>query len=1160
MGFGTDFTEAEQAQLAEIEDVFDRLFPANSTDTESGTSVAVLRTFYVQTPNAERNPGSQWHAVMREVNAEAVVRLGQNFRNTKTVMNRLLKWRTIFSVSERAASVGAFGGDGGRVLGQAWMKGLVYYFKERLERCFEELNVRHAEDACIAPRGGHPAPGTRPAAVMDGEQLVTRCISGARAIVNPQMSSSPYFIQAVRTCREMVQALQVVQGLIQIFSSHFQNGGGGINGGGMRRANTADLSATDDHLTVLRTPQWLFRFIFLFLGAMDLLQDQHRDTAALSGSQLDYAIHCIACLVGEVDGKRKDSDVKATLDALVLGHVKNACLSEFPPQRTLAMLEDASTGRNVNEEGSEADGILTRYGPLLQQLLVHYPDFMTVMTSFARRNGVEDWGVSVMLAALFCWDTTTPPLPTQVQVGAVRYCVPTTVASSGYPVDEFVSTVVYHLTRAALRPLLSEILSPSHAAAAAGTAATTPAVTDGAGAEQAAAGGTGSSLLSPAEQKVCALLLGVVAWLDSVTFPECARMTRWSALDVGTQVMRPFNLGRWCMGRVLRGVLEDVIAVALQSIEAEARKAPVAAEAEEDPLAAVPTPLLQYLLRVERLWNALTEHTIELDSAAMDHLRAMGAKVLPKATTTADFSAVDGGRGPAARTRYDTSLLAEYRHEFYEAVQSSMKARWPKAYADLLTDPLLHSIHVRLVHAESATQRGVGPRPAGAAVGPRGGPPVAPGATGGRGAPVKRPPPRPNDAAPPPPEAVVLATKEDLHSALRLVLCIKNRDHFIHLYTATVRERLLSRPAPDVIADADLEKNKKSCEQEVEQFLATCLNDTNLLKTVRELHSNYTPQTLAFSELPASSQNPSWAPAAEAGRRRDFKLATTVLDWRLWGDEAALAAAKSDDPAAAAAELPPTVAEMQVAVTQAASTATAPLPFPVDALPYLQEVEQRYLKDHNARTLRWDWHSHVFTTFTLMYPKENGRVTTVSGTLLLQRLFLAIAAHGRAGVELGTLAQRAGLDERRVLAVLRPCLDRDRLLVRVGEESSGTAPPPIQPSTRLALNYAFTRPPNRPRGDFTYWPSQDRRRPAVRGADQDATMNKRREIIKTSIMQVMKQVQSIHHDELYAVVREKNAKRFEVTVRNFKQGIEDLIGKDFMARAENNQNEYVFRA
>ncbi|KPA78848.1 hypothetical protein ABB37_05926 [Leptomonas pyrrhocoris] len=1200
MSFGKDYTEEELAQLAELESVFDRLYPANSAQVKFDVSVALLRTYFVRSPHQARGPGSQWCALLPEIHGEAVVRLGQNFRKTKNLANRLLVWRTAFEPSDRLNGSAAVRCEGKKTLAKAWMNGLVEYYKERLEKCFVQLNIGKTEAECTAAQAQQDAglrgrSAVRASESVDAEQLVKRCISGARAIVNPQMSASPYFVRAVSACHEMVQVLQLVQGLLYIFTAQYIDRAGNDGGGGARRASTAELYLFDDYLATLRTPQWLFRFIFLFLGAMNLLQDPRRDAAVLNGSQLDNAIHCIACLVGEVDGKRKNSDVKSTLDALVLGHVKNSCLSEFPPQQTLDMLaHSCHSGTNSNNTGEEAAGTLTdplaRCGPLLQQLLVRYPSFMAGITNFTRRSGVEEWGVSVMQTVLFCWDVHTPPLATSAEVGTVRYCVPGSSGSSECVGKEFASTVVYSMIREALRPLLSALLSMTDSTisskkgvAVARAAAYGP--SDDAGAEEAAAGsGDASPLLSSAEQQLCALLLGVVEWIDSVAFSDAARMTRWSALDVGVQVMREFNLGRWCMGRVLREVLQEGIAAALQQLEAQVRAAPstgaTTTAAPDDPLAAVATSLLRYLLRVERIWYALTEHTIELDNAAFDSMRAMGVKTMPEAVAPVDVAAADNTQGTASRASYDTGLFKDYKYEFYEAVQMAMRAKWPKAYADLITDPLLYSIHGYLVREESAMQRGVGPRLSGGGGGvlaARRSAPVPLGADG-RGAGVKRPlppgrPPRDGDAGPatrgppePEPEAVVLTSQNDLHGALRLVRCIVNRDHFIHRFTVTVRERLLTRPAPDVISDADLEKNKKRCELEVDMFLASWLNDTALLKTVRELHSNYTPQTTTFSTAAGGGTQ-----VVAAGHGKDFKLSSTILDWRLWGDKDTAAAATT----ATATTLPNTVAELRVVVaTQTATQSTAanaPLPFPSDVLPYLEQVEQRYNNDHGARTLRWDWQNHVFTTFTLLYPKENGRVTTVSGPLMLQRLFLAIAAYGRAGVELGTLAKRAGMEERRVYTMLKRCVDRDRLLVRVGEKRDDGAtspsppptpspPPAASPSMRLALNYDYTRPPNLPRGDFTYWPNVERRRFATRGVDQDATVKKRRSIIQTSIMQVMKQVQRIQHDDLYAMVREKNAKRFEVTVRNFKQEIEELIEKNFMARAEGDSNEYIFSA
>jgi hypothetical protein len=1203
MGFGRDYTEKELAQLAELEGVFERLYPDDASKREFGVSTALLRTYFVSSSRHTGSPAAQWCTLLEEIHGEVVVRLGQNMRKTKHVMNRLLVWRTAFLACEAPSKASPIGNDGGRTLGLAWMHGLVEYYKERLEKCIGELNIRPAEEE-FDPTKTQPAgaakravPALRASLPFDGEQLVTRCIASARTIASPQMSASPYFISAVSACREMVQVLQMVQGLLYLFSAHYIPRGAtsSHDSSGAHRANSVELNFSDDYLATLRTPQWLFRFIFLFLGAMDLLQGPNRDAAARNGHQLDYAIHCIACLVGEVDGKRKDSDVKATLDALVLGHVKNSCLSQFPPQQTLELLASVrpsngsvSTPSTPGGDAGASTDLVKRYGPLLREVLVRYPDFMAAIANFTHRNGVEEWGVSVMQAQLYCWDIATPPLPSPAAGGRVRYCLPGPSVASKPNEQDFASTILYSIAREVLRPLLSGLLSTSDPAVVSGDCGVSGAV-NGTGADETMSCSEEAPLLCAAEQKLCALLLGVAGWLDSVSFPDAARMSRWNALDVGAQVMRESSMGRWCMGYVLQEVLQEVIGAAMQQLNSQHHDAPVAETgAQDDPPAALSVSVLRYLLRVERVWNALTEHTIELDSSAFDQMRSMDVKAMPKAATTVDFaaSAADGNRGgTAARASYDTGLFSDFKFLFYDAVQFAMKAKWPKLYADLLTDPLLRSIHTYLIHAESAAQRGLGPRPSGAGVPPaaaaagaRGGPAHPGGGASGRhpGGAKRPPPPRHRDGEggparqPAEPDSVVLTAKEDFYGALRLVRCIVNRDHFIHRYTIAVRERLLMRPAPDVIADADLEKNKKRWELEAEQFLAAWLSDAALLKTVRELHSSYSPQTTTFNA----------AMTAEGGGT-GFKLTSTILDWRLWGDTDAMTTSAADPTSsgAAPAALPSTVAELRATVAQTtattASSDTAPLPFPNDVLPYLEQIEHRYNSDHSARMLRWDWYNHVFTTFTLAYPKESGRVTTVNGTLLLQRLFLAIAAYGRAGVELGTLAARAGLDGRRVIAVLKPCLDRDHLLVRVGGEvqgEEGTAPssPPTSspaaaavaalPSMRLALNYDFTRPPNRPRGDFTYWPNVERRRFANRGADQDATVKKRRDIIKTSIMQVMKQVQRISHDELYATVREKNAKRFEVTVRNFKQEIEDLIGKDFMERAEGNPNEYVFRA
>ncbi|CBZ36576.1 hypothetical protein, conserved [Leishmania donovani] len=1198
MGFGTDFTEEELAELEKLDSIYDKLLPKRSSESNNVSSSFLyrlddhgripLRDFFVPSagsPSVARmrsNPpgiAAKWQTMLREMNGEMVVRSGQNIRNTRAVINRILSWSITFQQADRAAAAVSLGHDGGRALAREWVRGIVVYFQERMDKLFAELNITAQEDACVQEL---KLPG------MDGVDLVSRCVEAARTVITPMLTTSPYFIGIVRCCREMVLALKVVQGLLSHISSHtrLMPSSAMVTTPDGRRNALAILTLGEDFLESLRTPLWLFRSVLLFLGALDLQQSPQRE-ATISEQHLDHSIHCIASLVAEVESKRDSSaaaslEVRATLDALVLGHVKNACLARFPPSKTLELLEHAQGVRKDVAASEAAVGPLARCNPVLKQLLVDYPTFVESTAKFVERNEMSDWGISLMLVQLFCWDVKTPPDSAAQAKRQVIYHVPK--LTGAFPHG---STVLNAMVREALHPLLSALFSalPSGVRGYGTSGGAIGAETSTRASDGSAVAGPGRTstidgydaglLLYPSEQKVCAALLTLATWLQGLSFPAGSRMQRWASLDVGDQIMREFNLGEGCFTSVLGEVLHDVIANALDQVENDCKHScatrVVTAVETDDSVSRLSTAVLQYLRRVERIWNAVTEPSLELHLSAFDDVFAIGAKTLPSVAAASTFGIAADVSATAERARYDTTLFGDCKYLFYDTVQNVMRARWPGQYADMLTDPLLQSVHVYLLRAESASQRGRGlrsvalrgapvrtigakwpnppPQPALKELAPR---PVN---TGAAAAPARGPPPSAAEQ-----DAVVCTSKEELHSALRMVRCIKNRDLFINRYTITVRERLLTRPAPDVISDAELESNKKRHEQEAEQFLATWLGDASLLKPVRELHMSYSAQSELFDLASKGSVGVGEAPT------KGIRLATTILDWRVWGNKEAASAATScqaSESGAAPAAFPTSAAELVARAGQALSMAlseTATLPFPNDALVHLQKVEHAYNEKHSNRILRWDWNDHAYTSFTVSYPKEGGRVTTIHGTLLLQRLFLAIAAYGRAGVELKTLAKRAGMDERRIAAVLRLCLDRDKLLVRISSSSDGAGEAAPSGGVHIALNYDYTRPPSRPHGEFTYWPNAERRRVAAGTVDEDATITKRRNMIKTSIMQIMKHVQRIKHDELYNTVREKNAKAFDVTVRNFKQEIEGLIGQDFMARSCKDSNVYVFRA
>ncbi|KAG5497634.1 hypothetical protein JKF63_03899 [Porcisia hertigi] len=1196
MGFGTEFTEEEFAELKKIDSIYDRLLPKRSPESKNTAKTSftngsdyndrsLLRDFFVASagsPSVARmgpnTPGiaAKWKMMLHEINGEVVVRGSQSIRSTRAVTNRILYWSTIFQQADRAAAVISLGHDGGRALAREWMRGIVIYFQERMDKLFAHLNISAQEDTCVQKLKLQGA---------DGVDVVSQCIEAARTVISPVLTTSPYFIGIIRCCREMVLALKVIQELLFHISLHTRlilpSTATKTSEG--QRNSISTLTLNEDLLQLLRTPLWLFRLILLFLGALDIQQSPKRGSA-ISDLHLDHSIHWIAYLVTEVEAKRESTtpanlEVRATLDALVLGHIKNACLSRFPPSKTVELLDQK---QDVLEELAVSDApgsLITRCGPVLKQLLVDYPTFMESTAKFAERNEMSDLGTSLMLVQLFCWDINTSPEWTAPTKRPMSYHVPK--LAEPFPHG---STVLNALVRKALHPLFFALFAKARC----------PSKNDddcgGNGAKMETAGAEPSHahsasdqgtplFLSPFEQRVAATLLALATWLRSLSFPVGPRMPKWASLDVGDQVMREFHLGQDGFKGVVSDVLHDVIAAALAQVEKELRRssdtgtAATAFETDES-ASELGAAVLRYVLRVERIWNALTDHTIELHLSAMDDVVAVGAKTLPVVSTESIFDVAADEGVTTACGRYNTGLYEDCKYLFYDVVQNVMRVRWPKRYADLLTDPLLHSVHLYLLRAERATRWGGRLRP------------VAPSGTPGRLVRLNRPKlPTEEASGDPAPhtasvgiaatpasrspagaavqDAVILVTKEDLHSALRLVRCIKNRDNFVHCYIITVRERLLTRPGPDITSDTELQDNKKRHEQEAEQFLTTWLGDVSLLKPVRDIHRSYSTQTVLFTPTPESSAA---AAAAAEAPTQGIKLTTTILDWRLWGEKETKptttlgqADERDADPAAPRTSAAELLSEARQALTMGTS-ATATLPFPIDALTHLEKVEHAYNENHLNRTLRWDWDDHAYTSFTLQYPKEGGRLTTIHGPLLLQRLFLAVAAYGRTGVAMETLAKRAGMDERRIAAALKPCLDRDRLLVRISGESDGANAAGLRGGKRIALNYDYIRPPNCPRSEFTYWPNAERRRVTAGTAEHDSTIKKRRNMIKTSIMQVMKHAQRIKHDDLFETVRVKNAKVFDVTMRHLKQEIEALIGQDFMARSDINGDEYVFRA
>lgn len=372
---------------------------------------------------------------------------------------------------------------------------------------------------------------------------------------------------------------------------------------------------------------------------------------------------------------------------------------------------------------------------------------------------------------------------------------------------------------------------------------------------------------------------------------------------------------------------------------------------------------------------------------------------------------------------------------------------------------------------------------------------------------------------------VTLPNEAAMHAALRLVECLVERDTFVRKYAEVMKRRLLARPPPGRVRDELLDQSKRICEKEAIDYLRSRLVDASDLGSLRSIYESYQPTYVSGTE----------EGGAPSDAAKETKLVVNVLDWRYW-----------DTNAAEYQDMQQVTANQPQGTSGAAGgvpSQEAPLPVPHELLTVMDRFQNDYQSKHGGKTLKWHLLANAYCTFTLQYPKDEGRVTTVHGSVLLNQLFLAIAQYKRQGVAFTTLAHRAKMEPKKVMALLGRFIKQDKLLTLVPGSGSGE-------SQCVSLNYDFTRPPESRHGEFAGgWPKPVRFANAINREEQEAIRISRMMQVQVSVIQIMKSKHAIAFEELTEQVKAKVANKFDLSMQLLKAVIEELVEKAFIERA-----------
>lgn len=900
---------------------------------------------------------------------------------------------------------------------------------------------------------------------------------------------------------------------------------------------------------------------------------------------------------------RTAPDRLATHDTVLcatLRYVRSACLLSFPQATTaeqLAAVEAllSSTDNDNSNKGAGRRQWLTleeyRSQPLFRAVTRDMPDLVDRMQSFLGTGALEPaWVQIVMYTQLFRFDPTKnrriAPGSASARIADVTGVVPPLlehVASSTVAVKD---SMLYHILVAYLRPLFRQLLlcePPHEGGDGAAVVVGSGGIVNISNSNTDAA--DGALLLTASQASAREALNDLLCAADRVVMPRASKMRKWDLMDLGEQPILEERFGERCLGAAMDVVLGDVMRDALVWLTqplgkwAETKLNGDASKIIPDELGFV---FYKYLVRTEKYYHALTDPSVKVRLAGGGGVSGDGA-ANTTATTTAATTALAGTAAAAAAGSAAPAwticieALQRFKSGYCAAASDALNSIYPLNGGSALILPVVNSTHNYLLRSEEregsvgvsgpgmAAGSGPGgggggaPRPAMAKLAPR--PPgggVAPGPRkmmpghpqGGKG------PGGPSTgatASPAPETFLELRSEAEFQSALRLVSCIRSRDLFFPKYSEMLRARLLFRPAPGRLRDVVFDLGRRTLELKALEYLSITGGECDELMRMRDMANGLEPQYFTTTNTTISGGG---------GGGGDVKLVVSVLDWRSWGREEEGSYLVKHGTTAATAT--PTTSNqgsvnngphiVDMAHYTGMPGPSEPLPFPQDVWSAVSEYQTEYQQQRKGRLLRWFAATHCNSTFTIAFPKDAGRATTIHGTLLLQQLILAISQYRRVGVSYATLANRTGTTTTAdgVCRALAPLVGPGKplVLVKAGDGNNS--------EERVALNYDYTRPPNNRTGEYPCWKGCRRFATKIDIEAERKAAEARRLVASTSIVHALKAGRQMDHRELFEKVKQKVGGRFILSSIVFKQAVEGLVEKDYVRRAEDAEKGEVY--
>lgn len=1105
--------------------------------SHGGASIPSLTPLF----NLTKNPGRSLY----EINVEVIARKAKNFRASNTFLNRLLAWNASLRGSSLVNEL-QMNADGGTI--KVWLEGIVDYYKDAMVTQLTTLGgdfktvANESRKSDLRLLQGIDSGRSQHQSITDDE--LSAIMDHAQSCLRTDICTSPELVKVLRLAPEFLRSYQIAIALGRTFADYSSS------------ASSCHDSLPNIYECVLedrlRSKGWLFFFFSLLLAALRLHHMLFTDSsssqadgaaipstlAALTEGELRASLHAVTELLRFASSDR--TTTADVVNATSLRYVRAACMISFPPAELVRQVDEhnAELAKMVAEHQSLPILTAAQYAeqPLFRMLTKDIPELVTKMEVFMTNVNMEKaWVTAVMMLQLFRFDPKKPRRVSAYSAAAEasdvlgwksKDMIEYDVSNENKPRN----TYLFDLLVTYLRPIFRQLLlcEPPRA----------DAEKDHGGGDNGEGSSGGENSSGPKQQDDFVMTMGqmearqalaeVALSVSRIVIPYSTKMRRWNLIGVGEHVTVQENFGEACLqeaiGDVLNELMTDVLLWTTKppNLWNQIRETPdkTRAVAEEEVFR-----FFKYLIRTEKYYNALTDASV----------------VVGKPAT------VDGSGGDAAGpVNVSITILQRYKEQYYSAVNRALATIYPSNASLALILPVVNATHNYLLRQEEANGCGVvggatagtgapmrmGPQPpTGVKAVKKAPPPGPPGVKGGPGGPLR-------------PDASVimeLRSEEDFKSALRLVHCIESTDFFFSKYKDMLQLRLSFRPPPNRTRDEAFDAAKRQLERGALDYLSGTIGERRELKDMRAMADGLKPVYF-------SSKNEAGEPGGGT------KLVVNVQDWRTWGIEPDKRSylIKESDATQGNGGAP----HMVDFAHAGAPTQSEPLPFPRDLWAALSEFQNEYQGTHNGKVLRWFAPELCQSTFSLVFPKDGGRPTTIHGTLLMQQIFLAISQYRREGVSYATLANRASNhDVEQLRRMLAPLVERDKLLVVVNKGEV----PPRSPEERIALNYEFTRPPQNRTGEFNYWLGCKRMATAIDENEQREMRERRVLQAKAATVQVMKSLRTTTHNELFTKVSEKVSREFQLSAHYFKMAIESLIEQNFIERDAEAQNGAAYK-